>query len=68
MNLYKFTVHSLNIIKTNTKPTELTSDLNGLTDIFLTFLGQSSSSTRYLFFMNFVMMCQIIFTIEGHNM
>ena len=63
MNLYKFAVHSLNVIKTNRKSIEFTSDLNGLIDIISSaFFGVSSSSTKYFFFMNFVMMDRIIYT------
>ena len=63
MNLYKFFVHSLSVIKINRKSIEFTSDLNGLIDIISSaFFGVSSSSTKYFFFMNFVMMDRIIYT------
>ena len=67
MNLCKFTIHSLSVIKTNRKSIELTSDINGLIDILSSaFFGEPSSCKRHFFFMNFVMMDRIISTIKGY--
>ena len=42
---------------------------HGLIDVISSaFFGEPFSSTRYFFFTNFVMMDQIISTIEGYNM
>lgn len=49
MNIYKFAVHSLNVIKTNRKSIEFTSDLNGLIDKSSAFFGEPSSSKNFFF-------------------
>ena len=49
MNIYKFAVYSLNVIKTNRKSIEFTSDLNGLIDKSSAFFGEPSSSKNFFF-------------------